>query len=366
MPALIAASAARTCLGDEQETYAALLAGRSGLGPLRHIDPDSVHVRYGYHVPDADPETPLRPSAWLAECAGRALKQSGVDPRRQRVLAVVGTGLRELRAVEREVGGVRTEQLHFAGAVQSVAPIAEVCTLAGACSAGGHALALGQDAIELGDADAVLVAAADGMTESMLAMMGRVVDEPTDALRPFDTGRTGVLLGEGAAALVLVPESSGSPLARLVATGLSCDAGHETAPDVDGICRAMRDAFDRADRHPADVGLVIAHGTGTALNDPAEATALHRIHGASAPLATALKGAIGHTSGSSALHGVAVAIECLRQGRIPPVVGLREPIEEARSVRLVRGTPVPTPRKLVQVNAFGFGGVNAVTLLETA
>src|SRR5207244_1852278 len=96
------------------------------------------------------------------------------------------------------------------------------------------------------------------------------------------------------------PGAPGAPgaQARLVSTGLSCDAHHETAPDVAGITRAMRDAFDRPGRDPADVSLVVAHGTGTALNDPAECQAL-------------------------------------REG-------------------------------LVQVNAFGFGGVNAVSLLEAA
>ncbi|MEE3922547.1 beta-ketoacyl synthase N-terminal-like domain-containing protein [Micromonospora sp. BRA006-A] len=70
-------------------------------------------------------------------------------------------------------------------------------TVANACSAGGHVLALAQDMIELGEADAVVVAATDAMTESMLAMIGRVADEPADRVRPFDRDRAGVLLGEG-------------------------------------------------------------------------------------------------------------------------------------------------------------------------
>jgi 3-oxoacyl-[acyl-carrier-protein] synthase II len=221
--------------------------------------------------------------------------------------------------------------------------------------------------IELGDADAVIVAAVDAMTESMLAMIGRVVDEPTDRVRPFDSGRTGVLLGEGAIAMVAVPDEPGHGDVRVLATGLSCDAFHETAPDVAGSVRAQRDAFDRAGRDPAEVDLVVAHGTGTALNDPAEATALAEVLSAAGgkPVVTALKGALGHTSGAAALMNVDVAIRCLRAHRVPPIAGLREGIAEAAGLRLAYA-PVDLAPRLVQVDAFGFGGVNAVTLLAAA
>src|SRR5207247_2209887 len=118
-------------------------------------------------------------------------------------------------------------------AVRAVAPgVGEVITLSNACSAGGHALALAQDLVELGEADAVVAAGADSMTASMLAMIGRVHEEPADQLRPFDAARTGALLGEGAVAMVVVPEGAAArPLARVLATGLSCDAHHETAAD---------------------------------------------------------------------------------------------------------------------------------------
>ena len=115
----------------------------------------------------------------------------------------------------------------------------------------------------------------DEMTESMLAMIGRFALAPTTEIRPFDRDRRGVLLGEGAAALLLRRDEPGPPaIARLLGTGLSCDAHHPTAPSGDGIARAMRDAFARIGRSPAEVDLVVAHGTGTALNDPAEASVL--------------------------------------------------------------------------------------------
>ncbi|HEU4426333.1 MAG TPA: beta-ketoacyl synthase N-terminal-like domain-containing protein [Pilimelia sp.] len=385
MSVLVAASAVRTCFGDADATYDALIAGRSGVGPLRHT---GVGVTHGYHIDDGAREPALRASTWLSECVARAVAAAGLRPD-ARIVAVVGSGLRELRAVERyavDGAGVAAEHLHFGNAVRTPLPgVTAVHTIVNACSAGGYALALGQDLIELGQADAVVVGGADSMTESMLAMIGRVADEPTDQIRPFDQDRSGVLLGEGAAAVVLVPEGrAAAPLARLLATGVSCDAVHETAPDVAGIVRAMADAMARAGRTAAEVELVFAHGTGTALNDPTELAALREVWQAPAagsgagsgagvaagsgwgPAVTAIKGAIGHTSGASALHSLAMAILCLRQGLVPPVVGLRKPLPEAEPLRLVTGSPLAMRPRLVQVDAFGFGGVNAVSLIEPA
>lgn len=381
MTALVAGSAVRTCFGSGAQTFAALLRGACGVGPLRHGDPARLNVAAGYHVgadsaADSaadDPRRPLRASGWLSACVRRALDEAGVDPARQRVLALVGTGLRELSAVEEAaLGGPGTpvHRLHFGAAVREAAPgVGAVLTVANACSASGHALALAQDLVELGEADAVVVGGADAMTQSMLAMIGRVADAPTERVRPFDRDRQGVLLGEGAAAVVVVPERwPGPAAARLLATGLSCDAFHETAPSAEGIGRAMRDAYRRAGRVPAETGVVVAHGTGTALNDPTECAALREVLGDTAALITGVKGALGHMSGTAALVNLDVAMRCLADRVVPPVVGLREVLPEGTGLNFVRDRPAPLPAiplaPLVQVNAFGFGGVNAVTLVE--
>lgn len=368
MAALVASSAVRTCLGDGEATFSALVAGGTGIGDLRFVDTARLGVTRGYHIDDGDAERLFRASRWLADCVREALDRSAAAGAGKRVVAVVGTGLRELRAVERSAE-FHVERLHFADAVREAAPeVAEVITVSNACSAGGHALALAQDLVELGDADVAVAAAADSMTESMLAMIGRVATGPCDHLRPFDDGRTGTLLGEGAAAVVVVPEPGPPALARLLSTGLSCDARSETAPDAEGIGRAIDDAFRRAGRSPRDVDLVLAHGTGTTLNDPLEARLIGWALGADdrRPLVTAVKGAIGHTSGAAALCSVDVAIRCLRQGVVPAIAGLRTLLPEARGLRFVTGGPVEAELRLAQVNAFGFGGVNSVTLLERA
>lgn len=369
MSVLVAASTIRTCLGDGPATFAALLAGAPGPVALRYADPAAIHVDRGYHVDDGPVERPLRASEWLTSCVADAVKEAGVDPHRQRVVALVGTGLRELRAVERaELDGiaVATERLHFADAVRAAVPVRAVHTIANACSAGGHVLALAQDMLAADAADVVVAAATDSMTESMLAMIGRITDEPARQVRPFDADRAGVLLGEGAAALVLVPDTGVPALARIRATGLSCDAVHETAPDGAGIRRAMVDAHGRAGITPDAVDLVIAHGTGTALNDPVEATVLADVFGRPGPRVTALKGALGHTSGASALHGVDIAIRCLRTGTVPSIAGLRSALPEVAGLRLVTAPETGVWPLVAQVDAFGFGGVNAVTVLAVA
>ncbi|SBT41146.1 beta-ketoacyl synthase N-terminal-like domain-containing protein [Micromonospora narathiwatensis] len=370
MPLAITGSAMRTSLGDTAETYQALLAGESGRRPLGYVAPERVNVRHGYHVDASGPERPYRASAWLAGCVAAAAREAGLDCARQRVVAIVGTGLRELRAVERwraDGQPVEPDALHFGAAVRGALPgVEDVVTVSNACSASSHALALAADLIELDEADAVLACGADAMTESMLAMIGRVGDESSDAVRPFDADRKGVLLGDGAVAVVVqrAPDTDTAVLLRGV--GMSCDAYHETAPDPDGLRAAMTDAYRRAGLRPADVGLVLAHGTGTALNDPTEAGVLAGIFADAGPgpLVTGIKGAIGHTSGSAGLMSLLVAVEALRHGRVPPVVGLRTPIAEAAPLNLVVGEPAATDARVAQVNAFGFGGVNAVCLVE--
>jgi 3-oxoacyl-[acyl-carrier-protein] synthase II len=367
---LVASCAAVTCLGDEDATFAALLWGASGVGDLRGVTPD-VNVRRAYHLDNAGPGR-LCASRWLTGVVATALARAKVDLRDRRVAALVGTGLRELRTVESWVADgadLRAEQLHLAEAVRRAAPeLTGTLTISNACSAAGHALALGQDLIELGDADVVVVAGTDTMTESMLAMIGRFDADPTERIRPFDADRSGVLLGDGAAAVVLVPERADppEPVARLLGTGLSCDAYHETAPDRSGIARAVGDALERTGRTPQDVDVIFAHGTGTAQNDPAEADVIRSVFDRAepGPLITAIKGAVGHTSGASALTSLAMAVHSLRRGVVPPVVGLRTPLAEADGLRLVVGAPRPAPLTVAQVNAFGFGGVNAVTLVE--
>lgn len=364
--ARILASAVQTCFGDGTATFDALLDGRSGVGPLRHVPAASVNVTRAYHRRNDGSEQSYGASTLLVAVVARVLADAGLDPNTDRVPVVVGTGLRELRTVERWAAGedgIEPHRLHFGAALAELGTaLGPVVTLSNACSASGHALALAQDMMAAGVAEYVIAAGADVLTASMLAMIGRVTPDPTTQVRPFDTDRTGVLLAEGAAAVVVGAGNPRDGETALLATGLSCDAHHETAPNVAGMVRAMADAFDRAGVAAGDVDLVVTHGTGTELNDPAEAGALRRMFtGPRRPTLTGVKGAIGHTSGAAALVNVDVAMRAMRTGRVPPVVGLRTPIAELDGFPLASGEALPV--RVAQVNAFGFGGLNAVTLL---
>lgn len=373
MPAAITASAMRTCLGDTAQTFKALLNGDSGVKELRHYDSDALNVARGYHIDDGDDTSVLRCSRWLGQSVAEAVRVAGIDTRSRRVSVVVGTGLRELHTIERwsqDEAPMRRAEAHFASVVRDALgdDSVEVITLSNACAASGYALALAQDMLDLDEADAVIVAGCDSMSESMLAMIGRITDPPTEALRPFERTRTGVLLGEGAVAVVLEPVEAASDRAETIVrgVGLSCDAFHETAPDADGIVRSMLDAHERAGVTPEEIGLVVAHGTGTALNDPTESTALLRVFEGTGrgPLVTGIKGATGHTSGGAALMGLVIAGEALRLGQVPAVVGLDDLIDEAEGLRFVKDAPVRTESRIAQVDSFGFGGVNAVAIIE--
>jgi 3-oxoacyl-[acyl-carrier-protein] synthase II len=145
---------------------------------------------------------------------------------------------------------------------------------------------------------------------------------------------------------------------------MSCDAGHDTAPDPDGIAAALADALARSGCTPGDIDLVVAHGTGTALNDPAEATAIRAVLGQERPRITAIKGHTGHTSGAAGLMGVITAILAMESGRVPPISPAIEAIDECAGLDLVTGSPRRADAMRALVNAFGFGGVNAVAVIE--
>jgi 3-oxoacyl-[acyl-carrier-protein] synthase II len=206
------------------------------------------------------------------------------------------------------------------------------------------------------------------LTASMHGLLQRVQPMAPDRVRPFDRDRAGVLLGDGAAAIVLQGEGGkpGGELGTLRSVAVNCDAYHVTAPDPSGITAVIRDAHDRAGVQPRQVDLVMAHGTGTALNDATEIAALSDVfrEDADGPLVTAIKSLTGHTSGASGLMSLVVAVQAMRHGIVPPTLGLENPSEEASRFRFVRPDAARADISLAQVNAFGFGGINAVALVE--
>ena len=365
--------------GDVRAAFAAYCRGENAVRPLREFDRARYRVTNAYEIADGASAVPGRASRWLREAVTQALAQALLRDRRPPgeggIPVIVGTGLAEQRSLELWHCGdapLTAAGLDFRAALGGLGAGGTI-TLVNACSAGLYALAVAADLLELGEAQTVVVAASDSISESMFGLLDRVNPRPPDAVRPFDADRKGVILGEGAAAVVLeTPDAARSrgarPLARVRGVATGCDAHHETAPLREGLSRTFRDAHRRAGVTPRQIDLIMAHGTGTPLNDATEAAALGEVFGddMSVPLVAALKSQIGHTSGASGLMSLVVAAEAMRSGQVPPVLNLGEPIRAARGFRFSRGRPHRASMEVAQVNAFGFGGINAVALLDTA
>lgn len=365
----VTAASMLTCHGDTEQTWSALKDGLCGVQPLTEVPADAVNVDHWYPIDETVfPRGDLRPSRLLALVLQDVARRAAVDPIRDRVTVVVGSALREQRTLEvhHAEHTLRAGDDHsFPAMVREALPgVQDVLTVVNACAASGYGLAIAQDLLTGDEADVVIVAGVDTLTASMMSMIGLVGTDRTERVEPFDRDRKGPLLGEGAAAVVLQRDVPDAP--RLLGVGLGCDAYSETAPLLEGVADTIRAAHEAAGVDAGDVNLIIAHGTGTNLNDPTEAQAIIDVFGRDrGVLVTALKGSIGHTSGSAALINFIVAMMALREGVVPGIVGLANPIPEAEGLTLPTATTAHAARR-AQVHAFGFGGVNAVAVLEVA
>ncbi|MYR59586.1 3-oxoacyl-ACP synthase [Streptomyces sp. SID625] len=358
------------------DIFAALCAGQESRTPLKAFNPDKYRAAYAYEIddrPEGGGDIPRRATRWLTTVVRQAASDAGLGEDLAQVPVLVGTTMREQRSLElcwRDDAEAALEDLHFGTALKAAFGASTTYTFANACSASLYALGMATDMIDLGVADTVVVAGTDAATESGFGTLDRVQNDLPDALRPFDITHKGMLMGEGAVAVVVQRTGAGTgPVhARVRGVSMNCDARHATAPDPDGITRAVRDAYSRAGVRARDIDLVMLHGSGTPLNDQTESSVLRDIFAGagSGPRMTAIKAMTGHTMGGSGLLSLVTAVLAMKYGTVPPVLGLTDPIPEAAGLGLVQGSPVAGAVNLVQVDAFGFGGINAVAILETA
>jgi 3-oxoacyl-[acyl-carrier-protein] synthase II len=201
-------------------------------------------------------------------------------------------------------------------------------------------------------------------------VLSRRNDEPERASRPFDSDRDGLVPADAVVLLALESEEhlsrrGGRALAEICGYGGNCGADHLTAPDRDSEVAAMRAALFDAGMSADAVDLVVMHGTATRCNDIVEAEAVQEVFGAGGAgrALTAPKAMMGHAMGASGAIGAAAATFALASGTIPPTINLDVPDALCPITGFV---PVATPRPLghAMVNAFAFGGHNAVLLLR--
>ncbi len=243
-----------------------------------------------------------------------------------------------------------------------------------ACAAGALAVAHAAALIERGEAEVVLCGGADSMVNPLgiggLARIGAPSprNEP-DACRPFDLRRDGLAVGEGAAAFVVEEESRararGARIrARILGWGSTQDGYRATAPRPDGAAarRAMEQAMKRAGIGPARVGYVNAHGTGTPLNDPAEALAIRGALGGLAVPVSSIKGAVGHLMSASGAIELAACLLTFERGILPGTAHHQRADPDC-PIDVIGERPLSASVEVVLSNSFGFGGQNVTVAL---
>lgn len=235
-----------------------------------------------------------------------------------------------------------------------------------ACATGLWAIFQGSELIRQGQCDRVLVGAAETpITPLTLAGFERMGALAPQGCYPFDHHRQGLVLGEGAAVLVLESAAAArrrqAPIyGRILGAGLSADGHHLSAPDPgrQSSKAALQACLARAGLTAAAVDYVHAHGTSTRLNDAHEADLIQQVF-PSAPAISSTKGATGHTLGASGAIGTIFCLMALRHQQLPPCTGLRQPAFALNFVRQAQVQPV----EVALCVSFGFGGQNAVLAL---
>jgi nodulation protein E len=321
-------------------------------------------------------------SVYAMKAAHEALGQAGLlgAPLGPRAAAVMGNGIGGLQTLEKSyerLFGLKQPKVHplTIPRVMVSAPVSAVAIEFGvrgpvfatssACASSGHAIAQGAAMITAGLADIAIV----GGSEAMASPGGLRAWEGLQAMsqsmcRPFSSGRDGMVIGEGGAALVLERESHAAArgatvLAYFVGAGMTSDAFHWTQPSLEGAVTAMRQAAEAGGLMDDESVLISAHGTGTPLNDKNEAAAIRALFGEGRHPVIATKSAHGHVIGASAAVQAVIGLKALAEGLAPPILGYLGPDDECAGLDLVLGGARPIKARSLLVNAFAFGGLNA-------
>src|SRR5260370_12292167 len=383
-----------------EPSWQAMLAGRSGIAPITLFDAARYSTRVAGEVKGFDP------LAWLDKkdlkkcgrfiqfalaATSMAVAASGLQMNAgnaTRVGVTVGSGIGGFEVIEREHrvllerGPERVSEFFIVAALVNLAvgqvavrigangPTSAVAT---ACTTGAHAIGDAFRLIQRGYADAMIC----GGTEAAVTPLGiagfaamRALsvrnDAPERASRPWDQGRDGFVIGEGAGILVLEDlEHAGRrgafALAELVGYGMTADAHHVTAPpeDGEGVARVMAAALEDAGLRPDEIQYLNAHATSTPLGDRAEATPIAHVFGRDSDLAlSSTKSMTGHLLGAAGAVEAGLTVLALHDQVAPPTTNLD--IRDADNTLTVitdRAFPMPMPHAMT--NSFGFAGPNA-------
>jgi len=384
-----------TTLGSNVETFwAAVRQGAVGTRELEHFDTSMLATHRGGELSQlrarrhgtgvgAPLAVELAVATATSAAADAGLPHSGIDA--DRVGVVFGTVMGTRPAVE----GWLTQPQSTHGeddlawtsstalsrtAASSLGFGGPNCVISTACASGNSAISYAADALISRRADAMVAGGADELSYAMLLMFDSFRALSPDVVKPFDVNRRGLMLAEGAAALVLERETDArarkAPIyGRVVGWANVADAHHITAPHPqgDGAARSIRGALKQAGASTRDVDYICAHGTGTPTNDASEAIAIHSVlgtHTTHTPVSS-LKGALGHSQGAASTIEALCCLLALRDGVVPPTANCDTP-DPACDLDIVAHAPRSAKMRLVLNNAFGFGGNTECVALGAA
>jgi len=389
-----------TALGENTtSTWDALCAGRSARAPLTAIAVEGCRVTEGAQAAlpiwPPWPEKALRRLSRSARLALPAVHQALAGaglldarglcllPRLEMSVSTTACGMEKGEEFLRALWGKppRTGQSSRVAQYQSQAQIGAihdafgfdgpVMTVANACAGGGNAIGHAADLIRTGMAEIVLAGGYEALSELVFAGFDGLQSLAPEACRPFDRGRRGLMLGEGAAFLVLEKAShararGANILGYFAGYGHTTDTHHLTQPAPDGapLERAMRRALEQSNLHASQIGYVNAHGTGTPFNDGAEAQAFHRVFGSGQTKLSSTKAALGHTLGAAGAIEAVLCLLALQTGQLPPQINLLDP-EPLLAEDLVAHGEKSALSAAMSVN-LGFGGSNAAVIFTRA
>ncbi len=386
-------------IGHSAPSYGtALRQGVSGIGDITIPHAEELNQKAVAEVKDFDPakhfdERQLamldRVSQFAVFAAREATAQAGIDfsgGLSERTATIIGIG----------VGGQNTHDDQFRRLYKQNMPRVHPLTIpklmanapasqismdrglrgpafavASACASSTHAIGLAFHMVRSGLVDCAVTGGAEacitvGTIKGWEAM--RVM--APDTCRPFSKDRKGMVLGEGAAAIVLetleAARARGATiLAEVVGFGMSADAKDLTSPDQGGMVRAIEGALADAKLAPSDVQYVNAHGTGTTANDVAETKAIRQVFGAHAEklAVSSTKSMVGHALGASGALEFVAALMSVREGIVPPTIGYLGP-DPACDLDYVPNEARPMPVDVALSNSFAFGGLNAVLAVK--
>jgi len=381
-PVSLVAAGAVTPFGDLDAFWSGLVTGSDGISAIERFPVDDLRVGRGGEIkklrpPPGGRRVRCRATQLLLAAAEDLLARAAISAAPERIAVVLGTALGGVEELERALapgGGPRqaVDALYDSPAhalARRLGAHGPVMTVGAACAAGATALGTGADLLRGDVVDVVIAGGYDALCRFVMRGFDALRSLTRERVRPFDRRRSGLLLGEAAALMLMTREGAqpGPRLGRLLGHASASDGSHIAAPDANGrgLELAARTALDEAGLTPADVEFVSAHGTGTLVNDRIEADVLRRVLGrrASEIPVNSIKASVGHTMGAAAALEAVMCLMAGREGVVPKTLGLEEP-DPACELDHVIGAPRAVQPRISLSTSLGFGGCNAALVLE--